>query len=838
MRPVLTILNGDGMKIERFGLEQELAASLIKGVAESQYSLLTGAGFSLGAKARNGDVPSAKRCAEILNEKFELGLTIASAADLSIAYEDALDASSGHQAVHSLFEDLFTGCVPSWQGILSQLEWRRVWTLNVDDLPEAIWAGSRRNVQHLDFTERYRPPNSETDELQVIYLHGRAAAKRRKGGRYIFSITEYVTATKDVPPWHAGFFTEFNDRPFILCGASAVGEFDLARTFRSGNQSLETTGFPSLAVVKGLDIASAKRFKSKLKLIPLDVDGQSFFSALVSDVAEYRRANPVLLSPRASAADARVFGHQFRSLDSSHAVPSSRKHDFHLGDEPEWSDIVSGVDAQLSFSRMASDFIRAELGAGRVPVVCVVGDPGCGKSSTLLRVLRNCSEFDGSAYLFRGEESLAVGSAVKCLSPNSPTVLGFDMAADFAADISLLVKGVSEKKLPVALVVADRLRRKKGLVNDIRADQFLLIDHSTVTSGDALFVHEARKKQHRLGEYVARPASDFRKLIVQKHGGNLFSGLAEVEGGKGYYRRLDDHGEVLDQDAHSMLLAHAICLTHRWGYALPLRCAALVSRLGVSDLVDACKEDGRFADIFVVDSKGIRFRHRILADYYFDRFADSSILYDAAKDIVELLAPLVNVDAIRGKSYPYLICRVLMERKSVTAAVGSVERARDFYRDLEPAIGGNSRFWEQRALLESEAGNHAAAYSYAHEAISRERHAFPLTTLGRICMAQALDMADTSTAAAFDKFKEGNAALLEARAVGANRPETLGHPFTCFFDYAIRAYPVVGNVGGASAAMRTMWESWSADAVSTKVFRDGKELDSYRAKWMKVVLGT
>lgn len=824
------------MEVERFGLEESLAAALVKGVATNQYSLLTGAGFSIGATTRRGEVPSAKRCAEALNNKFDLGLTISSAADLSIAYEDALENSAGAAAVHALFEDLFTGCVPLWQGILGKLEWRRIWTLNVDDLPEAIWANSQRNVQHIDFSERYRPPVTASDELQIVYLHGRASSKRRKGGKYIFSITEYVNATKDVPPWHSAFFTEFSDRPFILCGASAIGEFDLARTFRSGNQSLETTGFPSIAVVKGLDAAGAKRFKDKLKLIPLSVDGQSFFSALLSDVEQYRRANPGLLSSRVSAADARIFGHQFRVLDINQVTITSRKHDFHLGDEPEWSDITSNMDARLSFSKKASEFIRGGLTAGRIPVVCIVGDPGSGKSATLLRTLRDCSELGGGAYLFRGEESLAVEGVVRCLSPHSHTVLGFDMAADFAADVSMLIREVSNRQLPVAIVLVDRLRRKKGLLNDIRANDFLLIDHSEVTNGDSLAVYEARKVQHRLGSYVARPANEFRKLIVQKHGGNLFSALAEVEGGRGYYRRLDDHGEYLEEDAYSMLLAHGACLTHRWGYSLPLRCAAHVSRLGVAELVDACKDEGRLADIFVVDSKGVRFRHRILADHYFEKFADHSILYDVAKDIVELLAPLVNVDAIKGKSYPYLICRVLMERKSVMATVGGVAKARDFYRDLEPAFGNNSRFWEQRALLESEANNHSVAYSYAHEAVSRERHAFPFTTLGRVCMAQALDMAEASAAAAFDKFKEGNAALLEARAVGANRPETLGHPFTCFFDYAIRVYPVVASVSGAPEALSAMWDSWSADAISAKIFRDNDALDTYRAKWFKVLL--
>ncbi len=826
------------MELTRLGLDEETALALVRGVVTSQYSLITGAGFSVGAKGGTEDVPSAKRCAEILNDQFDLELTISSAADLSIAYEDALDAPSGADAVHLLFETLFTGCVPVWQSIVNKFDWRRVWTLNVDDLPDAIWSGSSRTVQHFDFVDRYRPLNSSVDELQVVYLHGRAATKRKKGGRYIFSITEYVDATKDAPPWHQAFFTEFSDRPLILCGASAVGEFDLARTFRSGSQSLETTGFPSIAVVKGMDSASARRFKNKLNLIPVNTDGLKFFSALKADVDEYRRENPQTISSRVSPAHARAFGHQFRVMGGDAAPLVRRRHDFHLGDEPEWSDIIANQDAVLTFAERGYDFVRTEIKAGAVPVICIVGDPGCGKSATLLRILQRCVSQGGNAYLFRGEEGLAVDAAVACLSQTTISLLAFDMGADFAADIAALVKRIREQKKPAAIVVADRLRRKKGLLNDIRSDAFLLLDHSSLASGDAMRVYEKRRSLHRLGPYVSRPPGDFRKLLVQKHGGNLFSALAEVEGGRGYFRRLDDHADALNEDAHSMLLAHSVCLTHRWGYSLPLKCASSISRLEVADLVTHCKDDGRFSDIFAVDSKGIRFRHRILADHYFQAFGDHEILYQSAKSIVEELAPLVNVEAIRAKSYPYLICRVLMERRSVISAVGGLDRAQDFYRELEPAFGGNSRFWEQRALLESEAGHHAKAYSYAHEAVSRERHAFPLTTLGRVCMAQALELGDSSAAAAFDKFKEGNAALLEARAVGAGRLETLGHPFTCFFDYATRLYPKLSKVGGAPTALKALWESWVADAAATKVYLDSSVLEEYRAKWIKAVLNS
>jgi len=822
------------MQLEKFGLEKAVAAALVKGVAESKYSLLTGAGFSIGASCQGGDIPSAKRFAEILNERFKLGLTISSAADLAIAYEDALDSDKG--GVNNAFEEFFTGCKPSWQAVLSELDWRRIWTLNVDDLPESIWKNSQRAVHHLDFSERYKPVSADSDDLQVIYLHGRAATKRKKGGNYIFSITEYVGATKDSPPWHTAFFTEFSDRPFIMCGASAVGEFDLARTFRSGSQSMDTSGYPSIAVIKNLDEASSRRLKGKLNLIPLNVDGESFFSSLLADVKDYRVKNPGLLSPRAQPADARAFGNQFKSLEISNGVASNKRHDFHLGDEPEWSDIVGDADAQLSYAKEATAFILDALASGKIPVVCIVGDPGSGKSTTLLRILRNFNTRGCGTYLFRGEESLAVDSTIACLPSQTISVLGFDMAADFAADISTLIGKATARKLPAAIVIVDRLRRKSGILNDVNVGELKLIDHSKISGGDSLQIRSARERQHRLGQYVSLPANDFRKLITNKHGGNLFSALAEVEGGKGYYRRLDDHGDALGEDAYSMTLAHAISLTHRWGYSLPLRCASLVSKLEVSKLVALCSDDGALVDVFAIDSKGVRFRHRILADYYFDKFADRDVLYSVAKSIVETLAPLVNVDAIRSKSYPYLICRVLMARKSVLASVGSLNKARDFYRDLEEAFGHNSRFWEQRALLESEANNHAAAFSYAHEAVSREKHAFPLTTLGRICMAQALDMVATSTSAAFEKFKEGNAALLEARAVGANRPETLGHPFTCFFDYALRAYPTMKGLSGAAPAMKNMWDSWVMDAASTKVFRDSTELDSYRGKWMKVVL--
>mgnify|MGYP005750708395 CR=1 FL=1 len=796
-------------RIEAFGLPEEACEPLVRGVAGGEYSLLLGSGFSLGARNGSGQLlPSSEQLAQELKEEFSLLLDIEGPGTLPLAYEDSL-AKAGEEFVSRFLKRRLTGCLPTWHRAIAGCVWRRVWTLNIDDLPPAIFRDLP--IREFDFDSTYRVfvPG---EDLQIIYLHGRAAVR----GRRIFSIQEYHDSVRGAGDWHTAFFTEFKERPFIACGASLVGEFDLAKTLRASNQSLQARGLPSIAVSKGLSPASAQRLNDRLGLRPVDASGEEFFSALVADVKDYIARHPELLPGSTNPTLARIFGQQFQPLtvDRPGRVPA--RQDFYAGDEPLWADIINDRDAPLTFGKQAVDFIRKGLKGG-VPIVSIVGDAGCGKSTTLLRCAKSLSPLP--CFLFRGEEDLNISAVMECIR-RSPAVLLFDNAGDFSVTIGQLYREAINSGVGLGLIISDRKRRERGISVDLGASDFLRIDHSAVTPSDAIAVIEKRRDAKRLGGFGRTPISELRKLIVSKHHGNLLSALSEVDFGAGFKDRIARLGAIVQKRDEISVLALAVAQTHRWGYPLPLHMAAAASGIATDAVLAMSADGGELSDILFIERRGVRFRHRVLAEKTFEQCKDYELLTAISKGLVDALSPLVNVEAIRAKSYPHRLCKVLMDRHSVLATVGGdIDRAREWYASVQDNFGWNSRYWEQRALLELEAEQFSAAYSFAKAAVDKERHPFPYTTFGTVCLIAAGHASSESHVEAFDLYKEGEAALQEAVAIGRNRPETLLHPITSYFEYTERLWAVLDERQDSSKRLRSDWSGWLVHAEQLGYFK-------------------
>lgn len=809
--------------IESLGLSSLDAETLIRGVALGEYSLLLGAGFSLGARNSIGrDLPTSAGLAKELKAEFSLSIEVESAADLPVAYEDAIYKAGG-DSVNRFLRRRLTGCSPSWHSAISKFEWWRVWTLNIDDLLASVFKDI--SIRDFDYRDAYHVRGNR-NELQTIYLHGRAVNL----GDKIFSIQDYHESVRGEGYWHTAFFTEFKERPVIVCGASLVGEFDLARTLRAKNESRVTRGMPSIAVLKDISIAAAERLRDRLGLFPVDATGEEFFVALSADVALYVKKNPDVLPPTVDPNAARKFGQQFRLLQPDSPGRAPPRQDFYAGDEPLWGDIVANKDASLSFSRSVTDTVRDAVSDG-ISVVGIYGDAGCGKSTTLLRVARELSPLP--TYFFQGDDDVDVEACLACTA-RGPAVLLFDDAADLSVGISALARKALERGSKMGLIFAERSKRRKGMLPSFSvAAPTLWVDHSELTPGDAVKVIERRRSAKRLGAFGSAPTSELRKLIINKHHGSLLSALAEIDIGHGFDIRLTELSAAIDVDNKIERLVFAIAQTHRWGYPLPLHFASTSSGVSSELIVKYCADGGLLSDVLFIDRRGVRFRHRVLAERVFERSRNYDLLASVAKSLVMAISPVVNTEAIRAKSYAHRICKVLMERRSVYATLGGdVDKARKWYADVEPYFGWNSRFWEQRALLELEAHNYSAAYSFARAAVDKESHTFPLTTFGTTCLIIAGHRSSSSVNDAFDLYREGEAALQQALTRGRGQPETLLRPVSTFFSHAERLWPILKLLPDMRERLLGDWQEWIRNAESVGYFQVSPGVEPEVRAWL------
>ena len=448
-------------------MNDETLLRIGEGVARQEYSLLLGAGASMGSKGGNGEnLPSGITLRDRLIKDFGIdtdGQTIA----LSRAYEAADRRASSR--LDRYVREWFTDCTPSWQYLLTEFDWHRIWTLNIDDVIETVCSEKKIEYDRFDWTSRYR--DKSYSGLQVIHLHGFASKNSdfdRTRSNLVFSISDYVSTMNDRRAWHTVFTDEFGDRPFIILGASLVDEFDL-RSALAGSASESAWGFPSVIVLNQVSSLEREELEA-LGLLVVEMDAHEFMKQLQVPVQSYRQQVEDSYGSQLSP-PIQKFLQQFIDLRRFLPREDENTRNFYLGYEPHWKNILDEEDATLEATERAISEIRrtnetTELGQF---VHVLTGTQGSGKSTGLLRIAR---DFIGDGWLvfqFRGDEDLDVDAAKSWLERYPETTLIINDCADFGHAIGELAEVCESEKLPLMVVGAERNRRRSILERTIAA---------------------------------------------------------------------------------------------------------------------------------------------------------------------------------------------------------------------------------------------------------------------------------------------------------------------------------------------------------------------------------
>ena len=245
-------------------MDPEQLTRVAEGVSRGEYSVLLGAGASIGSLGGNNQpLPSGPSLRDKLVSEFSIpteGQTIT----LPRAYAAA--RRNDPERLETFIRTQFTHCKPDWQNVLADFDWHRIWTLNIDDIVENVYSNKSILFDRFNWTSRFR--DGSKSERQIIHLHGFATDSSDsdpEDSELVFSIQEYAATLKDTRAWHTVFTDEFSERPFIVLGASLVEEFDLQHALVS---SAATTirGFPSVIVLSEVTALEREEFSSLARI--------------------------------------------------------------------------------------------------------------------------------------------------------------------------------------------------------------------------------------------------------------------------------------------------------------------------------------------------------------------------------------------------------------------------------------------------------------------------------------------------------------------------------------------------------------------------------------------
>lgn len=809
--------------VEEFGVDEQEADAVIKAVADRAFSLLLGAGASYGAEG--GDKEILRGGADLaieINERFSLGLIGNEAGNLPLVYDDA--CSLNRAGLNGFLYNRFTKCKPTWQGVLFDFDWKRIWNLNIDDVLES--AGGKKGVRVYKYVwdEDFSPRRLDASELQIVFLHGYAGYLNSKPEHLVFSLKEYAGRAEYSPGWHAQFRSEFCQKPFIVCGARLQDEYDLATVLDFGNRSRERGGAPSIIVLREFSPGQAERFRRR-GLIAVEADGKNFFEALYEDVNAWKALNAQLdKNIQNSIVEVRS---SFRHLKiDSVGLSGRRRLDFYASVEAQWFHVVEGMDA---ITKSANDIV---VWAGRddlklVNFLLISGGPVSGKSTAAYRAAFELTLKGLDVLLFRGEQYFDEAKLIEYLKYKPNTVLLFDDCADHSGAFRTICDLLEGQSLKIRIIATCEPNRRRAVLADMLKGDVNELSLDPLSKSDFRAIYEKRKEKGRLGRCSGLPVNDAYKEFKSSYGSKLLEWLESLENASQYREAIESAFKGSSNGDH--IIRNILCLVsavHRFGYSLPFFIVDPFLKNGF--LEGLLSEDGLLSLVAHTDGNGLRLRSKVFSEYVWNRLSDDE-RFRWLLALANELAPLVVPATISKRTLPYLILKNIMHWDSLKKDLGA-KRAEEWYGQIEKTFSWNARFWEQRALLASDMSLESKAYSYAKKAISLHgSDAFPHTTLGKICLKIGVTRKDS---VGVERFWEGVDSLFRSREFALSSGIEWEHPYVTFFTYALRAKNLV-SFDGEEYRLNQVWSEWMRAAEKSSVFKfEPDVLKRYQKDWL------
>jgi hypothetical protein len=806
---------------------------LVEGIAKGEYSLLLGSGASLGGTGGGRPLPDGDQLRNEIVEDFDVP-TAGASISLADAYEAAATrATKDGKNLTTYIRQRFQNCIPApWLRKLSSFTWRRAWTLNIDDSFETAYSeeGTRQEVSQILWDEVHSDP--EPNELQVVHLHGSAL----EPGRLVFSIVEYFNATTSSHAWHRIFADHYQERPFIIIGATLRQEFDLAQVIRRGSQSNRLRGRPSIIVAPSFQPLQLE-FVQRHGLVPISLSGESFLDQVTPQVREVEKQLKALTFTTGAIlpVEAQSFLEEFTGL-TLEAVPPKRPRDFYLGYDPTWYDILLDKDAVFEVTHEVLSSLKTERDSGNPTqrLELVSGPWGTGKTTALLRIGRELLQTGEDVYLFRGEAALDPEATAWWLSRRPKSVLLFDGVADFAPEIETVLQSCRQAGIRAHMVGTERHQRLRKVKAAI-SREFLRLDGrremKTMSDADIASLLQLLEERSRLGRITRRDKSGRFAYFARAHRRQLFSAMSDLEGGPGFLERLTNEFSSTSLAAPYKDALSICAFTYEFGYAVPLGILTHATGLSSADIL-ASADTGVLSEWIDVSPQGLRLRHRHIATLLVERVLTSAERYRLSQQLARSLAPQVDRDAISRRTLPFRIVRHILDAGIAHRWMGDSVVA--WYAALSPEYSWNARYWEQRALAHLRLGDVATARSFAERAVDIYRDPFTQTTLAHVILKQFLLSLDSDDDCDLNEFGEAVELLRSARNGSLERDD---YPYTVFFEGSIKILRHSKLPTEAANSVAKEFREWLVDAERSRL-REYSEyshlLDRQRREFFKL----
>lgn len=346
--------------------------TLMNRIAVGDIILFLGSGFSLGAVGSLEDEDKKKiPLPNVEQLKKLLSKTILYTEDIDGSLKEICeDCQEDNRARYAqVMRELFkVSSVKTFHELYANVEWKKIYTINVDNIVENIYEDSS---QKLGIVYSEDPNHIPKNSLLYYKLHGDAIIAPDK---ITFSTSDYVSSSARKNDYRFETLSyDLKTENFLFVGTALNEEWDF--DIQCQQADIYTVRNKTYFVLKDYDERLVKRLRRKFKNpILIQETAESF----IYKVQEYISKHPI------KKGNCPYEKWKFKQIQAqSFQLNNYLKPDLYLGKEPTWEDIFSNHDVIWKKTGEVIEKLKREEYS---TCTLIVGKPISGKTTMLYRL--------------------------------------------------------------------------------------------------------------------------------------------------------------------------------------------------------------------------------------------------------------------------------------------------------------------------------------------------------------------------------------------------------------------------------------------------------------------
>lgn len=683
--------------------------------------LFTGSGFSLSAKNIRGQtVPSVEVLKKELwglcfpTDPFEPNTSLQDLYEHAlIRHKTALgELMTSHVTVSA-------DSLPDWYQTIFSMPWAKVYTLNVDDLANAVARKFElpRKLSILsattgsaDSTAPEPPPGA----LEVVHLNG---AVFDIPENVSFSVTQYGERLSRIDPWYIRLTAELLSRAFVLIG-TRLDEPPLwqhleLRRSRGGRHMRELRP-RSYLVTPTLDRArQALLTEFHVDWVPMT--GEEFTKQILDQMRPAARQGLEKLSVLGAGTKSEVPALPEVAKLATNPMQGT---EFLVGQEPIWADLQSGRAIERDDDEILWNRINGNLKkSGCRGAVVITGTAGSGKSTALMRAcLRLVAEGVRVGWIDRISE-VGPREIRACMRrDDAPEVLAIDDADVYGSSLASLVREIAIGERSPLVIVAVRAGKLDRVLNPVVLSEIPVSEFSIphLTDHDITALLEVLDKANRLGILKGKPLEDQQRAFREYAGRQILVAMLQATSGGRFQEKIKGELSDLETEAKTIYALVAVSTAFRFGLS---RDEVLIASGDRSNALLNTLDRLIGRHILVPAHDGsVWARHRMIAEILLVELQKTGQLTDVLSGLALVAATKVT-PSLQRSARPWRLLRSILNHEFLQRTIGR-EAARNLFGEMEALLSFDWHYWLQRGSLEVEFGDLALAENFLNQAVS------------------------------------------------------------------------------------------------------------------------